>query len=140
LAKNPSLFEHIHEKVVLTPHIGEMSRLINKPADEILKSPLETASVASQSWGCTLLLKGATSIIAFGDKVSLNASGNPGLAKGGSGDMLTGIILTLLAKGVDSYKAACAGAFMLGTSAEKAYKLLQERMLLASDVLDALGV
>ncbi|HOR12880.1 MAG TPA: NAD(P)H-hydrate dehydratase [Clostridia bacterium] len=139
LAKNPSLFEHIHEKVVLTPHIGEMSRLINKPADEILNNPLETAANAAKSWGCTLLLKGATSVIAFGDKVCLNASGNPGLAKGGSGDMLTGIILALLAIGADPYKAACAGAFLLGTSAQKAYKLLQERMLLASDVLDVLG-
>ncbi len=139
LAKTPALFEHMHDKVVLTPHPGEMSRLINKPVDEILQNPIETAADAAKSWGCTLLLKGATSVIAFGGKACLNARGNPGLAKGGSGDMLTGIILALLAKGVEPYKAACAGAFILGTSAEKAYELLKERMLIASDVLDVLG-
>ncbi len=68
----------------------------------------------------------------------LNTSGNPGLAKGGSGDTLTGILTALLAQGLPPMDAACAAAYLLGASADTALKLLETRMLLASDVTNAI--
>ena len=71
-------------------------------------------------------------------RLRYNASGNPGLAKGGSGDVLTGIITALLAQGLEPFDAASAGAYILGSSAESALELLHERALTAGDVLDAI--
>ena len=116
-----------------------MARLIQGSVEDVLRAPLVIAKQAAAEWGCTVLLKGATTIISDGVRVCLNTTGNSGLAKGGSGDVLTGITLALLAQGLTVYDAACAGAYLLGSTAEKAYELLQTRMLLVADVIDALG-
>ena len=137
LAANPELLHLLHENVVLTPHPAEMGRLIRKQPKEIAENPVEAARQAAQDWGCTVLLKGATSIIAQGGRLCLNTTGNPGLAKGGSGDVLTGIILALLAQGLHSFDAACAGAYLLGSSADLAYVMLGMRMLTPSDIVEA---
>ena len=84
-----------------------------------------------------MLLKGATSIIAQAERLCLNTTGNPGLAKGGSGDVLTGIILALLAQGLRPFDAACAGAYLLGSTADLAYVMLGMRMLTPSDLVEA---
>lgn len=139
LAANPKLMRLLHKNVLLTPHPGEMGRLTNKSVPEILDDPVRVARQAAEAWGCVVLLKGATSVIAQGDRVCLNATGNPGLAKGGSGDVLTGILLALFAQGLAHFEAASAGAYLLGCAAEKAYALLGTRMLLPTDVIDALG-
>ncbi len=139
LAKHRELFSLLHNQVILTPHPVEMARLIEGEAEPIVKMPVDTARRAAESWGCTVILKGATSVISDGRRTCLNTTGNAGLAKGGSGDVLTGITLSLLAQGLIAYDAACAGAYLLGSTAEKAYALLQTRMLSATDVIAALG-
>ena len=73
-------------------------------------------------------------------KLRYNISGNPGLAKGGSGDVLTGIITALLAQKLTAFDAACVGAFLLGSSADKALELLGNRALIAEDVIDAVAL
>ncbi len=138
-SKNRALFSLLHRNVILTPHPAEMARLIQGSVEDVLRAPLVIAKQAAADWGCTVLLKGATTIISDGARVCLNTTGNSGLAKGGSGDVLTGITLALLAQGLSVFDAACAGAYLLGSTAEKAYELLQTRMLLAADVIDALG-
>lgn len=96
------------------------------------------ASEFARHWGCTVLLKGAVSFIAAPDgRVRRNETGNAGLAKGGSGDVLTGIVLAFLGQGITPFEAACAGAYVLGASADTAFSLLKERMLLSRDVADA---
>lgn len=134
-----SLIGLLNENHVLTPHPGEMSRLIKRPVGEILTDPVKTASEFSKAHGCVLLLKNAASVIARPDgKVRINTSGNTGLAKGGSGDVLTGMITALIAQGLEPFDAATAGSYLLGASAEKAFDLLKERMITASDVTEAL--
>lgn len=137
IAANPELLRLLHENVVLTPHPAEMGRLIGKQPKEIAENPLETVRKAAQDWSCTVLLKGATSVIAQGRKLCLNTTGNPGLAKGGSGDVLTGIILALLAQRLLPFDAACAGAYLLGSTADLAYVMLGMRMLTPSDIVEA---
>lgn len=129
----------LHENVIITPHPGEMSRLTGLTVGEITADPAKIACEYAIKWGCTVLLKGAESHIAsFDGKIARNTSGNPGLAKGGSGDVLSGIILALLGQGLKPYDAACAGAYILGASADRAVDILRERMLMSRDVTDAI--
>ena len=138
LSRHPELYPLLHEKVVLTPHPGEMGRLTGLPVQTILDDPVSIARQYSRQWGCTVLLKGAATAVADGKRTRIVAEGNAGLGKGGSGDALTGIITGLLAQGVEPFTAACLGSFLLGTSAQKAFELLKERMLRATNVIEAL--
>lgn len=129
----------LHENAILTPHPGEMARLTGLSLDEIKADPAGIATNYARLWGCTLLLKGARTVIAnFQGTIKWNETGNAGLAKGGSGDVLTGIILALLGQKLAPYAAACVGSYLLGASAAEALELLQERMLMARDVICAL--
>jgi NAD(P)H-hydrate epimerase len=132
LAKNRELLPLLHENVVLTPHAGEMARLLNTTVDDVLEDPLHAVS----AFPCTTLLKGATTLVHSNGKTVFLTFGNPGLAKGGSGDVLTGLITALLAQGLSAFDAARCGAYLLGTSADRAMRLLGERALLAGDVID----
>ncbi len=140
MAENRELLKLLSEKAVLTPHPGEMGRLLQKDAAQITMRPLEYAKQAAMEWGCTVLLKGASSIIACPTRVCVNISGNAGLAKGGSGDVLTGILLALMAQGLQPYEAACVGAYLLGIAADQAFALLGERMLLPTDIIEVLAI
>lgn len=132
MAQDRTILGLLHENVVLTPHAGEMARLLQATADDVLADPLG----AVKTFPCTTLLKGATTLVHADGKTAFTTFGNPGLAKGGSGDVLTGLITALLAQGLKPFDAARAGAYLLGTSADRAMKLLGERALLASDVID----
>ena len=138
LSRHPELYPLLHERVILTPHPGEMSRLTGFPADVVLDDPIAVAQRYAERWGCTVLLKGAATVVSDGQRTGIVAQGNAGLGKGGSGDVLTGIITGLLAQGVEPHEAACLGSFLLGTSAERAFELLKERMLRAGNVIEAL--
>ncbi|MBR0026997.1 MAG: NAD(P)H-hydrate dehydratase [Clostridia bacterium] len=139
LAAAPELFEKLHDKVILTPHPAEMARLCGISTKEVLECPAELAREKAAEWGCVVLLKGAVSVIASPDGcVTFNTTGNPGLAKGGSGDVLTGIILAMLSQGLCAYDAARVGAYLLGASADHAVHALAERALLARDVIGTL--
>lgn len=139
LAGFPSILEQdLHENVILTPHPGEMARLLACSVQEVLREPATLAQTAAKAWNCVLLLKGETSFIATRDKLTINRTGNSGLAKGGSGDVLTGLIVGLLAQSVAAFNAACLGAYLLGVSADRAFELLETRLLIARDVLEVI--
>lgn len=137
LSRHPELFLLLHERVILTPHPGEMSRLTGLPVSEILDDPVAIARRYARQWGCKVLLKGAATVVSNGQRTRIVAEGNAGLGKGGSGDVLTGIITGLLAQ-VRPFDGACLGSWLLGTSAVRAFELLRERMLRATDVIEAL--
>lgn len=129
----------LHGNVIITPHPGEMARLTGLSVQEITADPANMALEYAKKWSCTVLLKGAQSHIAAHDgRIAKNISGNPGLAKGGSGDVLSGIILALLGQGLAPYDAACAGVYILGASADRAMDILRERMLMSRDVTEAI--
>ena len=132
MARHRSLLGLLHENVVLTPHAGEMARLLETTVDDVLSDPLG----AVRAFPCTTLLKGATTLVHANGRTAFLSFGNPGLSKGGSGDVLTGLITALLAQGLNPFDAARAGAYLLGTSADRAMRMLGERALLASDVID----
>ncbi len=104
---------------IITPHPGEMARLLLVRKDEIQEDRLRVARYVAKESGAIVVLKGAATVIAAPDgREAVNATGNPGLASGGSGDVLTGLIGAFLAQGYDAFEAACLGVFFHGLSAD----------------------
>lgn len=137
LARSIEARAALHDKVVLTPHFGEMARLLGISIPEVRENQEALALRSAAQWGCTVLLKGARSVVAAPDgRFAWNETGNPGLAKGGSGDVLSGIALAMLGQKLVPFDAACAASYLLGASADTALDLLRERMLMARDVTE----
>jgi ADP-dependent NAD(P)H-hydrate dehydratase / NAD(P)H-hydrate epimerase len=106
---------------VLTPHPGEMSRLVGRSVEELRTDPVETARAWAMRWGATLVLKGAPTVTAAPDgRAWVNPTGNSGLATGGSGDVLSGVIGALLGQGMPGPEAAVLGTFLHGLAADLA--------------------
>jgi NAD(P)H-hydrate epimerase len=121
---------------VLTPHAGELSRLLDKESAWVDAHRLEAVRAAVERYRCIVLLKGADTIVgAPGEGMLVSASGTPALATAGSGDVLTGVVAAFLAKGVDARLAAAAAAFAHGRAAEL---VPHQRGVVASDVIAAL--
>ena len=137
LAENKTWLNFLRPETILTPHPKEFERLTEKQTDDFER--LKAAKHFSLKYNCILILKGAHTAIAMPDgNVFFNSSGNPGLAKGGSGDGLTGIILGLLSRGYTVPKAALIGTFIHGYAADLCTKKKSEESLLISDVIDML--
>ena len=121
---------------VLTPHPGEMARIIGATTEEVQADRVGVASKFAVDAAAVVVLKGAQTVIAAPDgRVFINPTGNSGLAKGGAGDLLTGLIGGLLAQGCTALDAACAGAYLHGLCADLAIPELTERAMLPSDLL-----
>jgi len=124
---------------VLTPHPGEMARLFGVGVDDVESDRLKWARELARRTGKAVVLKGYMSIVAApGEETWLNPTGNPGLASGGTGDVLTGVILALLAGGAKPAAAARAGAYVHGLAGDVAAEWAGERSLVAGDVMEAL--
>jgi ADP-dependent NAD(P)H-hydrate dehydratase / NAD(P)H-hydrate epimerase len=126
----------IKSSVIITPHIGEFSRLFKHDAAYVKKNAFSCAKKASLKYGITVVLKGNPTIVASGKKIYLNNTGNPGLATGGTGDILTGMLAGLRAPVKDDFEAACSAVYLHGLAADCASKVKTQVALLASDVLD----
>lgn len=125
--------------IVLTPHTGEFSRLTGIPAPAIEADRLGAARSFARRISATIVLKGSPTVTAFASgQVALNATGNPGMATAGSGDVLTGLIAGLWAQGTAVEKAAFGGVFLHGLAGDLARDRLGERSLLALDILEEL--
>jgi NAD(P)H-hydrate epimerase len=121
---------------VLTPHAGELGRLLGRDSDWVDAHRLEAVGEAVERFRCVVLLKGADTLVAAPDDgVLVSASGTPALATAGSGDVLTGVVAAFLAKGVEARLAAAAAAFAHGRAAEL---VPHARGVVASDVIAAL--
>ncbi|MGD0730325.1 MAG: NAD(P)H-hydrate dehydratase [Terracidiphilus sp.] len=132
-----SLFVRRGSTVVLTPHPGEMARLLKVTVAEIQANRLEVARGYAERMGMTVVLKGARTVIAHPDgRASVNTTGNPGMAKGGSGDLLTGMVAGLLAQyPAETARAVEAAVYLHGLAADLAVREGDERCLLATDSL-----
>ncbi len=141
LATKPVLLAKLASRgertLVLTPHPGEMARLAGLSVEEVQANRLEVARTFAQRFAVTLVLKGARTIIAHPDgRVAVNTSGNPAMAKGGSGDLLTGIIAGLLAQYPTQASAAVeAAVYIHGLAADFAVRDSDQHTLLATDSL-----
>ena len=127
--------------VVLTPHPGEMARLVGMTVAEVERDRVGLARRFATEHGVTLVLKGWRTLVAHPDgSVGVNTSGNPGLAKGGSGDILTGMVAAMLAQWPeDVARAVEAAVYLHGLSADLAVQGMDERCLLATDVIEGLS-
>lgn len=139
LAEDP---EVIHERgypTIITPHAGELSRLMRLPVNEIQEDRLTAARSTAEALDCFVVLKGAATVIAAPDgEAWINSTGNPGMASGGMGDVLTGVIAALLAGGAEPLAAALAGVYLHGLAGDLAAEELGPRGILASDLLQRL--
>jgi hydroxyethylthiazole kinase-like uncharacterized protein yjeF len=116
LAANPQV---LHSKVVITPHIKEMARLINTDVELVKNNPFKALQSAVDQYKAVVLLKGSPTFIANPNgEIIISPAGNPILSVGGSGDVLSGIIAGLLAQGMDSFWAAALGAYWHGRTAD----------------------
>jgi len=120
---------------VLTPHPGEMARLTGLTTREVQADRVGVSAGYAKEKGVVLLLKGAATIIASADgQIAINPTGNPGMATGGMGDVLSGVIGALLAQGVAAWEAACLGAFVHGLAADRLARTRLCGGFLASEV------
>ena len=124
---------------VLTPHVGEMARLSGERIADIKASPAAIAARYAEKWGCTLVLKDAVTHIADASgRVWRGEVGNAGMARGGSGDVLAGIIASLLAQGRDASDAAVCGVYLHGAAGDECASRLSMSGMLPSDLLGGL--
>ncbi len=125
--------------IVITPHPGEMSRLISLPVEEIQHNRLEITRHYASEWGITVVLKGNNTVIASpAGNAFVNINGNPGMATAGSGDVLSGIITGLISQGLKPSQAAMAGVYLHGRAGDQAALLSGQRALTATDIICSL--
>jgi len=139
LADDVSVLEGDHTEMVITPHPGEMARLLGTTTEDIQSNRMEAVRAAAARFHCVAVLKGANTLIADqSGSVYINRTGNSGLATAGTGDVLSGIIGSLLAQGMDAFEAAVCGVFVHGVSGDIVADRLGTRGMNACDVLDAI--
>lgn len=125
--------------LILTPHPGELSRIIGVSTKKILANPVEVSRSTAQKLKVVLILKGAPTVIAAPDGfVFINSTGNPGMATAGMGDVLTGVVAGLVAQGMSPLDGALAGVYLHGFAGDLAKSRFGEAGLLAGDVLDCI--
>ncbi|HYW93363.1 MAG TPA: NAD(P)H-hydrate dehydratase [Gammaproteobacteria bacterium] len=125
------------ERWVLTPHPGEAARLLECGVREVQSDRFAAAIALSRRYEAVVVLKGAGTVVADGERLAVSATGNPGMATGGMGDVLTGVVAGLLAQGLEPFDAARLGAFLHGAAADAA-ALDGERGLAALDLMPQL--
>jgi len=139
LANDPTQTGRIKAPMIFTPHPGEMARLMNKSVPAVQANRVGISREAAKRYKVVIVLKGARTVIASPDgQVFINPTGNPGMASGGMGDVLTGIIGGLLAQDLEPLEAALLGTYLHGHSGDLAAEEIGEPSLLASDLLDNL--
>lgn len=139
LARHMYLLEGSHAPLILTPHLGEFSRLTGLTVPEIAADQTGAAEEFCKRYpGVTLVLKNHRTVIARDDTLYLNTAGNSGMAKGGSGDVLAGIIASLTAQGADPINAAAAGVHIHALAGDLAAERLGKTSMLPSDIIEAL--
>jgi len=138
LAVNKDWFSHLHQEIILTPHLKEFERLAGKSVNGYARLKLQTAF--SMQHKCIVILKGAHTSVAMPDgRVFFNSSGNPGMATAGSGDVLTGILLSLLAQGYHPEDAAVLGVYLHGLAGDIAAEESCMESIIASDIIKCIG-
>ncbi|MDO4608829.1 MAG: NAD(P)H-hydrate dehydratase [Clostridia bacterium] len=139
LVGNIDIIRKISASIILTPHPAEMARLCNTTVDEIEKNRIKFAKSFAVENNCILVLKGHNTIVASPNgKIFFNTTGNDGLATGGSGDVLAGMIVSRLAQGYDPLTAVLNSVYLHGAIADHLSQNMQTRAMLPSDIIEGL--
>jgi len=135
LSENVAILDGTRAQVVLTPHPAEMGRLAGITTAEVQADRILVARQFAVAHHCVVVLKGARTVIADADRLAINPTGNPGMASGGTGDALTGVVAALLAAGAEPFVAASSGAYLHGRAGDLARDAIGEIGLVASDLI-----
>lgn len=139
LVSNINVLKKTDAPIILTPHPAEMARLSGKTTAEVEHNRIETAMSFAKEYSCYVVLKGANTLVATPDgQVYFNTCGNAGMATGGSGDVLAGIIVSCLAQGLPVQKAVKTAVYIHSAVADIIAKIEGEHALLPSDIIEAL--
>ena len=134
LAKHMDILRERHAPTILTPHAGEFVRIGGDNKADRVSETLRFA----MKYGCILLLKGHETVISDGKETYVNQTGNPGMAVGGSGDVLSGIIVSLLGQGIEPLKAAACGAWLHGKAGDICAEKIGQYGMLPTDLVEVL--
>jgi len=121
---------------VITPHPGELARLLNKSIEEIQEDRIYYSKYASDKYNVITVLKGYGTLVAYGDLIYKNHTGNPGMASAGSGDVLTGMIISFICQGIDPFRACKLATYCHGLAGDMAKDKKGEYGLIARDILE----
>lgn len=135
IADSIDIIKEKKSSIILTPHPAEMGRLCGKSAAQVQSDRLGTATEFSERYDAVTVLKGAGTIVSYGDTVYVNHTGNPGMGKGGSGDVLSGIIASLAAQGISPAEAAALGVFVHGIAGDLAAEEKTMQCMTATDII-----
>ncbi|MCH9001584.1 MAG: NAD(P)H-hydrate dehydratase, partial [Planctomycetes bacterium] len=130
-------------RIVLTPHLGELNRLLEarKMGRKVTRdsaSRRDAACALVEAYGCTVVFKGRRTVVTNGDRLYVNETGNVGLATAGTGDVLTGILASLMGEAMPAFEASILGVYLHGLAGDFAAEELGRRSLTATDVIDYL--
>lgn len=140
IAGDIQLYRSVSHRAVITPHPAEMGRLIGKSTEEVNSRRLQTAVEFAKEYNVVTVLKGAKTVIASPDeRLCISPYENTGLAKGGSGDVLAGLIASLTAQGMNFFDAACLGVYLHGEAAERLAKTKGIYAMLPSELPEIIG-
>ncbi|MBL8768787.1 MAG: NAD(P)H-hydrate dehydratase [Planctomycetes bacterium] len=138
-AAEPDVLARRSSPTIMTPHPGELERLDGKPATADAKERLARAKAASARFRAIVCLKGAGTVVASASRTYVNRTGNPGMATGGSGDVLSGLLGALIVRFDDPFKAAALAVHMHGRAGDLAKRRRGETALIALDLVEHLG-
>ena len=137
VAENPDILKKAKAPIIITPHPGEMARLVRSTAKEVNQNRAEIAADFAKRYGVVTVLKGAGTIIASPDgRVMINRTGNSGMATGGSGDALAGMTGSLSAQGAKPFDAAAAAVYLHGLAGDIAAEKLGRISMLPTDLIN----
>jgi len=139
ISRDLSMLKRLKVEAVITPHPGEMARLAGISVSDVQSNRLEVAREFSSKWNVITVLKGSRTVVAKPDgTLFINATGNSGMATGGAGDVLTGVIASLAAQGAKPADAAVAGVYLHGLAGDLAAQVRGEYGLIAGDIVEKL--
>lgn len=134
LSMNINIPEAIKGRTVITPHPGEMARLVGLTVQQVNDNRFALAKLFAKKYGVVVALKGANTVVSDGDRVYINRTGNPGMSRGGSGDLLAGMVAGLLAQGFEPFEATVAAVCLHGAVGDYAAKKYSVHGMTPSDM------
>ena len=144
IAKDINILMKKQTDIIITPHMGEMARLLNCSTEMIAENRLIAAEKYAEQFGITVVLKGAGTVVADSHSTAANHTGNAGMSVGGSGDVLAGMIGAAIAQGCGIFDGTCAGVYMHGLAGDAAAQKLGMEAMLPRDIIanlhDAFGI
>ncbi|MBQ2811955.1 MAG: NAD(P)H-hydrate dehydratase, partial [Clostridia bacterium] len=134
LSANINIAKALKGQMVITPHPGEMARLVGLTAQQVNSNRLALAKAVAREYGIIVVLKGANTVVSDGERTYVNRTGNPGMARGGSGDLLAGMTAGLMAQGFEPFEAAVAAVYLHGKAGDEAANRFSVHGMTPSDM------